>query len=220
MSVFRRTVSHLVRIVSRRWGTWRAPSAAGIRFATAVVVTGSCLMVVLAPSVCGEGAWPGEMIAPPHVSTVQISASNHGVHAVFRRTILDRVEGCLIVDSGTGIDLSARVCVVDLVPLDVIAGWVWRGPLVLAANWRLGPVGIHLQRIWEPMGTVGIGSTWAVTDRLILGGGWTRWRTSGDRPVQRWRVWVEALAGRRWLGWTVWIENNGYGVSWQRSWVG
>lgn len=226
MSVLRRIVSHLVRIVSRRCG-WIAANRCGILSAAAVVaVVGSCLALFGAPSpsMGGEGTWGGDVsggvIAPPRVSTLQVAASNHGVHAVFRRTILDRVEASLSLDASTGVGLSARVGVVDLVPLDVIVGCVWRGPLVFAANWRLGPVGIHLQRVWEAMGTVGIGSTWAVTDRLVLGGGWIQRWTAGDRPVRGWVVWVEIFARRQWLGWTVWIENDGCGVSWQRSWAG
>ncbi len=207
------------RIVRRVCSLRFAAACYGVRAVAVVAVVGFCLMLFGAPSVGGEEAWLGEAIAPPSVSTVRFTASADGVRASLSRTVLDRVEGRLIVDSGTGVGLSARVGVVDLVPLEIVLEMVWRGPVALAANWRLGPLGIHLQRKWGPIGTVEIGSKWAVSDRLILGGGWTRRRADGDRLLRGWLVWAEILARRRWLGWTVWIGGGGCGVSWQRSWV-
>ena len=158
-------------------------------------------------------------IAPRGVSLVGVSVTGHLARLAFSRVIADRLEARLDVDASVGVELSARVRIVDLIPLEIMIQAGWCSPPVFAARWQLGPAGIDLTRELKKNGTMWASSAWAVSDRFLVGVGWTG-RSASDRADHSWVVWAQILSARRWVGWRLWIGAGEGGISCDRAWVG
>ncbi|MBN1858235.1 hypothetical protein JW848_03410 [Candidatus Bipolaricaulota bacterium] len=215
MTAVRPQPSDRVRVSRRRCGG---------RVAVALAIVGLSLSLWGTPSTSQQQAWSerefSPQITPPGVSYLSVSTTSHDIHFSFSRGIVDRFEARLDVDTTAGVELATRVEIVDRIPLKVVVQATWRGPPEFAASWQLGPLGIDLTRELEPAGTMRASAAWAVSDRLLVGVGWTGRRPFAERTEHSWLVWVQLLALRQWAGWRLWIGLGGGGISCYRAWVG
>lgn len=157
-------------------------------------------------------------IAPPGASRLEVSTTLRSIRFAFCRVVIDRLEAKLEADSVEGVVLSARARIVDLNPLDIVVQATWRSPGVLAASWRLGPLGLHLSRQLGTAGRMQLSASWAVSDRVLIGSGWAERRTGVGEADGGWIVWTEVLASCRWSGWRAWIGAGEGGISWYHAW--